>query len=300
MGFSAMDAAFEGFKVVRRHPMTIVFWSLLYIVVMGLGFALAGPAIMNVMARMEVLQAAARTGGEPSIADFQAISSSMLGVFALVGPVLLVMGAVLSAAVSRAVVRPAETAFGYLRLGMDEVRVLGVTLLIGLFLYVVWTVGVVILVALGVFAQSSGLPVLLIPVVLLGLALIALIAWLALRLSLAVPIVVYERRWAVFDSFALTKGRSLPLLGMAIVAVVMFILVNLLGSIVAMPVQLLTSSSLNPAVLAGQSLPAILQAAWPAIVGWIVIQSILSALQLAVLYAPFSAAYRDIKGLPHG
>ena len=30
-----------------------------------------------------------------------------------------------------------------------------------------------------------------------------------------------------------------------------------------------------------------------------VIQAILSALQVAVIYAPFAAAYRDLKGLPH-
>ena len=47
--------------------------------------------------------------------------------------------------------------------------------------------------------------------------------------------------------------------------------------------------------LEDESLQVILQAAWPAIAAWILINSVMSALQVAVVYAPFSAAYRDIK-----
>ncbi|NBW08500.1 MAG: hypothetical protein EBR82_10775 [Caulobacteraceae bacterium] len=299
MGFSATDAAFEGFKVVRRHPMTIVFWSLLYIVTMVVGFALAGPAVLRLVAQSEAMEAASSAGGQPSLADMQMIVQTWTAVLALAGPVSLIMGAVLSAAVARAVVRPSESAFGYLRLGMDELRVLVVSLVLGIAVYAVWIFGVIVTVALGVLAYTSGQPALWIAVVLAGIAAVVATVWLTLRLCLAVPIVVHERRWAFADSFALTKGRVLPLLGMAIIAGVMFILVNLLGTIIAMPVQLITAAGFNPAAFEGQSVVAILQAAWPAILGWIVIQSILAALQIAVLYAPFSAAYRDIKGLPH-
>ena len=32
MSFSATDAAFEGFRVVRRAPLSLVFWVLVYLV----------------------------------------------------------------------------------------------------------------------------------------------------------------------------------------------------------------------------------------------------------------------------
>jgi len=53
------------------------------------------------------------------------------------------------------------------------------------------------------------------------------------------------------------------------------------------------------AAMEGMSTAQIMQAAGPGLLAWGVVNAVVSALQLAVLYAPFSAAYRDIKGLPH-
>jgi hypothetical protein len=105
-----------------------------------------------------------------------------------------------------------------------------------------------------------------------------------------------ERRIAIFDSFAVTKGRFWPLLGMALLAFVMSMVVGLLGGLVAMPIQLATGGLAGLSEFEGESLPVLLQSAWPAIAAWVVINAIMSALQVAVVYAPFSAAYRDIKG----
>lgn len=221
----------------------------------------------------------------------------MMGLlFVVLLPLSLISSAMIYAAVSRAVLRPGESAFGYLRLGMDEVRVLVVSVVLFLVITVVMVVlsGIIgVVIGMTVAAEA---PAMWLLVVLLVLAAIALLVWLLVRLSLAIPITMAERRIAIFDSFAVTKGRFWPLLGMALLAWVMSIVVNLLGSLVAMPLQLATGGLTGLADLDGQNLPAILQAAWPAIVGWIVINAILYALQIAVLYAPFSAAYRDIKG----
>ena len=67
-----------------------------------------------------------------------------------------------------------------------------------------------------------------------------------------------------------------------------------------LPVVMLTGGGLAQlATMEGLSTTQIIQAAGPALLAWGVVQAIVSALQIAVLYAPFSAAYRDIKGLPH-
>jgi hypothetical protein len=238
MGFSATDAAFEGFKVVRRHPMTIVFWALLYIVVTAIGFAVAGPLVISVFSRIEALQTATTAGAEPSLADMQSLMGSYGLLLGLIGPMSIVMGAVLNAGIARSVVRPSEKAFGYLRLGIDEIRVLVVGLVLKLVIFAAFMAGVVVTTALGVLAYTSGVAVLWIAVVLLGVATVGVVVWLMLRFSLAVPIIIAEHRWALFDSFAMTKGRSLTFLGMAIIAGVMGILVAMLGNIVAMPLQL--------------------------------------------------------------
>ena len=47
MTFSATEAAFEGFRVVKRKPLTVVFWALAYLVFFVLFFALAGPSLVS-------------------------------------------------------------------------------------------------------------------------------------------------------------------------------------------------------------------------------------------------------------
>lgn len=293
MAFSATEAAFEGFRVVRRHPVALVFWALLYLVFFAAAFALAGPGIIHLMSSATSLQTA---GGEPSWEDFQPLMQTYLTVLALVLPLGLVVSAVLTAAISRAVLRPAEKSFGYLRLGADEMRVLAVTIILFfVMLFAMGLCGAVIGFAGALTAGSSAAgPV----VVLLCLAAICVYAWLMVRLSLAVPITVGERRIAVFESFAATKGHFWALLGMALLAFVMSIVVSILGSIVVTPIQMLAGGGFNAlTTLDGETVMEMLRAAWPAILIGLGLQAILSALQLAVIYAPFSAAYRDIKGL---
>lgn len=292
MTFSATNAAFEGFRVVRRKPMALVFWALFYIVIMLAAFAAIGGNLIGLMGAVEQLDGEAA----PSIEAMMPLLQTYLAIIAIVLPLSLVASAVIYAAIARAVVRPNESAFGYLRLGADEVRVLVVSVAI---FFVMMAAAVVIWGVVGVvigLVASADMPALWVLVVLLCLGAIALFLWLGLRLSLAIPITVAERRIAIFDSFAMTKGRFWPLLGMGIIAVLMSFVVSLLGSIVMLPVQMATGTLGGLADMEGENLMAIAQAAWPAILGWVVINAVLQALQVAVVYAPFSAAYRDIKG----
>ena len=296
MGFSATEAAFEGFRVVRRKPMAVIFWALFYMLIMVAALALIGGSLIGLMGMAEELEATSPTSPEA----FMPILASYMAILAVVLPVSLVASAMIYAAVARAVLRPAESAFGYLRLGMDEVRVLVVSLvLFVVFMALTALLGGIVGVAIAVTAAAEA-PALWLLVVRLLLAAIAVCIWLAVRLSLAIPITMAERRIAIFDSFALTKGRFWPLLGMALLAGVMSIVVSLLGSLVGMPIQLATGGLEGLAGLEGESLPVIIQAAWRAITAWIVLNAVMSALQVAVVYAPFSAAYRDIKGVDAG
>ena len=293
MTFSATDAAFEGFRMVRRHPLAVVFWAALYLVVFAAFFGVFGASLASFMAATEALQ-----GTEPTPAELESLSQTYFGLFALVVPVGLLLGAILNAAVARAVIRPRDKAFGYLRLGSDELRVLAVTVVMS----IVFGVGTLALftvvgICAGLAAAANvGLGWLV--GIVLGLGAIVAVVWIMVRLSLAVPITVAERRISLFDSFALTKGHSLSLLGMGVIAFIMSILVGMLMGVVALPLTMTTGGLEQLAALEGASNLDILRTAGPAIAVFVVVNALVSALQLAVLHAPFSAAYLGLKGLP--
>jgi hypothetical protein len=294
MAFSATEAAFEGFRVVRRNPLALVFWALFYAVFMGAIFAMMGPNLISFVTATEQLE---QSGATPSMEDFAPLFQMMGLLFVVLLPLSLIASAMIYAAVSRAVLRPGESAFGYLRLGMDEVRVLVVSMVLFFVFMALMVVASGIIGAVIGMTVAAEMPALWLLVVLLILAAIGASIWLAVRLSLAIPITMAERRIAIFDSFGFTRGRFWPLLGMALLAWVMSVVVGLLGSLVAMPLQFATGGGMMALEgLEDESLQVILQSAWPAIAAWILINAVMSALQVAVVYAPFSAAYRDMKG----
>lgn len=294
MAFSATEAAFEGFRVVRRNPMALIFWALFYAVFMVAIFAMMGPNLISFVTATEQLE---QSGVTPSMEDFAPLFQMMGLFFVVLLPLSLIASAMIYAAVSRAVLRPGESAFGYLRLGMDEVRVLVVSVVLFFVFMALMVVASGIIGAVIGMTVAAEMPALWLLVVLLILAAIGACIWLAVRLSLAIPITMAERRIAIFDSFGFTKGRFWPLLGMALLAWVMSVVVGLLGSLVAMPLQFATGGGMMALEgLEDESLQVILQSAWSAIAAWILINAVMSALQVAVVYAPFSAAYRDMKG----
>lgn len=300
MAFSATDAAFEGFRLVRRNPLALVAWTLLYAVLTLTALF----SLSTMVGQLEAwsVQAEAMESVEPSFDQVWALMAAFGAIMARVAwllPISLVVGAMLAAAVARGVLNPSRDRFGYLRLGMDEVRVLAVTFVLGL---VMTLVAIVALVALGVLigaAKAAGGDGPALIAGLLGfLAATCFFIWLCVRLSLAVPITVAERRFAFFDSFNLTKGRFWPLLGMAVLAIVMVMLVQLLSSIVSLPLGIISgleSWSLNSDQDA-EAVRAALDVGNPWVIAHAVVEAIVSALTVGILYAPFAAAYRQITG----
>ncbi len=303
MAFSATDAAFEGFRLVRRNPMVLVAWTALY----GVMNFVALLAIRPVLDRLVAWQVEAQALESSAPDDLSAVWAMMaefgmiMAQMAWLIPLALLVEAMLLAAVARGVLKPGSGgARGYLQLGMDEVRVLVVTFVLGLLMTLV-AVGAAI--ATGVLvgvARAGGAGAWSGLLAILGLfATIALLVWLAVRLSLAVPITVAEKRFAFFDSFRLTGGRFWPLLGMAVIVIVMVMIIQLLSGIVSLPISVM--SGLETWTMGPDSDPEDLLAALdvsnPWVIASIVVDAIIKALVVGVLYAPFSAAYRDIKGL---
>ena len=300
MAFSASDAAFEGFRLVRRKPVALIAWALLY-AVLSLASVFAMSNAIGLMVewgeRAEALESAEPTQAEV-MAVFQGFGEVMLSLAWLL-PVSLIVGAMLMAAVARAVLNPRAGGFGYLRLGMDEVRVFVVSLVLCILLFCGWlAVGLLVGVLAGI-AGATGASWMWLVVVLGGLAGVAAIVWLAVRLSLAVPITVAVNRFAIFASIALTMRRFWPLLGMAVIAFVMVLVISLLAMVVTLPLNLMTGleswsfgSNADPEVMA-----AALDVTNPWVIVNALVEAVVYALTVGVMYAPFAAAYRDIKGL---
>lgn len=291
MSFSATEAAFEGFRVVRRHPMTALIWGLAYLVLYVATFGLGAGQWAAIMASAQTLE----QSSNPSPEEMMALGRAYMGLLIWLAPLGLVIGAVLSAAVARAVLRPAESALGYLRLGMDEVRVLGVTLAITVILGLLG--GVLLTIVLTVFGLgiASGQAVMYLIALILGLGGAALVIWLSVKLCLAVPMTIDRGKFTLFESFKATNGQFWPLLGMTIIALIMSLIVSILGTIISAGTDLATGGISVLAGMDGLSTLDVLARAWPAILVWSVVNALMSALQLAVLYAPFSAAWQGLR-----
>ncbi len=299
MAFSGSDAAFEGFRLVRRNPMALVAWTLLYAVVSLLGLFAMSNAIDSLTAWSERMEALEGTSPTPDqvLAAFQGFGQVMLSLSWLI-PVSLAISAMLMAAVARGVLNPRAGGFGYLRLGMDELRVFVVMLVLSILAVCAWMALAIVIGVLAGVAGATGANWMWLLGLVAGLAGVAAIIWVAVRLSLAVPMTVAENRIAIFDSFALTRGRFWSLFGMAVIVIVMVLVISLLSWVVTLPLTMMVGTDIWSG---GRSDADAIAAALDVTNPWVILsalaEAVISALTVGVIYAPFAAAYRDLKGL---
>lgn len=293
MSFNATESAFEGFRLARRAPLAILAWAAAYVIFFAVFFAVAGGSLINVVSLAEQLEQSA----EPSMEQVTTILRAYGTLMFLVLPLSMLFSAVLSTGVARAVIRPQEGRFGYLRLGRNELRILLAMLAAGLLMLGVTVGGMGVASVLGGLAAETNTPLLILPAVLVGLATVGVSIWLAVRLSLIVPISFAEEKIALKESWVMSKGRFWPLLGMAVLAGVMSMLVGLLGSIVIAPLNLIFGGLESLAGAETTNIATLFVKFWPALLVWGVVNALLSAAQAAIIYAPFSAAYLGIKGV---
>ena len=295
MTFPATDCAFEGFRLTRRAPVAVLSWAAAYAVFIGILFLLVGRHFVTVLSVITEMQAQGQT--EPSPEDVERLMQAYGVIIGWAMPLGLLFSALISTAIARSVIRPDERKFSYLRVGKDELRVLGASLIVSLIMFGVTFAGFMIVTV--AMAGAMALPALWLVVVLLSLGVIALLAWLSVRLSLVVPSTFAEGRIVLKPAFAMTGKKVFwPLLGMAIIAGVMAMLVGLLGSAVAAPLSLMVGGNERLIAMEGASVPSLLSALGPMLAVSLVVQAVLSAAQVAIMYAPFSAAYLQLKGAP--
>lgn len=200
--FSPSDAAVEGFRAVGRHWRLVVGWALFNVVAFVALCVVLVVLLFAVVPFAGSRQAAGSWGAEAGAA--------VLGLGVLFVQLMIACG------YYRLKLRPTDPGFLHLRIGADEVRVLGASLL------VVIAIVPPALVAGGFVIMAGRVSPWAAAIV---AAAGALAVWLLLlRLELTPVIAFAERRISLAESWRRTRGQSWRLLGMALLLVCLIVL----------------------------------------------------------------------------
>ncbi len=276
MSFSATEAAFEGFRVTRHHPLAVVAWALVSLVAVVAMAFIAMPILSPVADEFRSVLA---SGGatQPSAAMTARFSYAAMATV----PVSLLMQAILLPAIYRAMRQSGGDRFGFLRLGPDELRVFGAQVIITLVSLIV-SQGGELLATLAGGAGGAGLALLI------EVAVMLVSLYLSVRLVLVAPAAFVQGRIDLKAGWAATAGLFWPLIGMAIIAGFMAFVVMLLLGIIALPISIgMTGGAAGPAGLIAAG-------------GLLIILSLALALTTVILVAPFMVAYREARAPAQG
>jgi hypothetical protein len=273
---SAGAAAFHGFGLIKRDPQTFLgIVLLLFAYVIGALALLVGPYIAFIQLVMS-------EPDDPSVA-----LSALGGFFSALGLYFLMcilVFALLLGAANRALVFGASKGWVLgLKLGMDEVRVILVSI-VGYILICLPYIGAVMASAAigGVLVAVTQNPAGMLVIVLGYIVGIVLMIWVGVRLSYAGPATVGEGRFVIFESWRMTKGKFWTLflaylilyaIILAIEMVVVFVGIGVfMGSLAADPAGLerfedpefvaefLRGFAIGPAVIVGCAIYALVGA----------------------------------------
>ena len=291
---SGSQAIGAGFRVIRAQPLAPLAWGLVFVVlvlaVQLLGYLQAWPEI-----------AAAIRAGAGAAPDIARVQAAMLPFQLLQFPLSILALTLIYAAIYRAVLQPRDRSFAYLRFGAQELWILVVLLAICV-LFVLLMIGLALAVGITVFAARGGGQAPMNPLVgvLIGLAVLTGLLWLGARFSLALPMTFAERRFRLFESWALTRGHGWKIVGVMLALVLIVLLIEVAVAMVVIAVAFAVGAGHSAAMahLADQPPATILGQIAPWLVVGALIYAALTGIIHTIVVAPFADIYRQLTAEP--
>lgn len=213
------------FGVFRENLVAVAIWGGIYFA-FNLAFTLAmSPVIQN------------RFGAGISVTDTTQLASAAIPIW-LLSLLLGVVGVILYTASMRSVLRPGAGGVAFLRVGLDELRMLGLCLLFGVAGFaLLLATSLIAGLLLGSLAESTGSGLLrAVLSLLVGLVLFGILAFFVIRFSLAFPLTLHRGAFAIGEAWTRSRGHFWKLFGAALV-------VTLIGLVASVAVNLVTAGS---------------------------------------------------------
>ncbi|MET3665055.1 hypothetical protein [Caulobacter sp. 1776] len=287
--FSASDAAFSGFRLVRENLKTVAIWAGLMTVLSILSNTVAiqffGPklgAFLNYIS----------DNSSPDPDELMRRMADLAPMMLWSLPYSLLVNGVIFAALNRLVLRHQDSRLAYLRLGMDEVRQAAVWLLASLVLMGVLFLGS----ALSGFLAGLGGPTGAFLALLCAVGSLGAMVYLAVRLSFASAATFETGRITLFRSLPETKGQFWPLLGAYLLAGVMSVIVILLIWMIVYAIGLVASGDFAATGKMMRADTSSLKAYFtPAGIVQALFSGVFSVLTTLIVFGPAPSIYRELK-----
>lgn len=267
----------EGFRLTKEHPGVMLAWSAVYfggiLLIALVMMATLGPQFITLARKGQL------TGND--LEEVANLLAASWPAFLLVLLMTALLMSIITAGVMRLVLRPTEHGFAHLKVGRTELKLTAANLLcIGLYAISV-VLGLVFTAGAAQFGPFGTV---------LALGLVAAFGiWIGVRLSLLLPTVFETGQISLRLAWSRTKGHFWPLLGMIVLAVIFYVIVWILFSIISFAVVELSGGE-----AAMQDIGRLTPLTAIAAVVTLIMQLLLQVLQIVMIYAPFAVAHREL------
>ena len=207
----------------------------------GLSYVLAGVLIggVSLLILRPIIEAyiemfaLANEGGEAASEEainaifvdrLDSITRSSLLLMAVLLPLALAVWAVFEACLQRHYIRKDRFR---LRFGNDEGRLMAVGLVVAILYTLLSFLGLIpMMIVVGIFASSGNEFMAVIGVIVGYFVLFAILLWYGARISAATALTIRDERIKIFESFRVTKGRTLRIMGALLIIWVLYYIIQ--------------------------------------------------------------------------